>query len=45
MNIAEAPAKFLAADLFSDHPILFDQIVDNVMLMLVNPSGDGSNEE
>jgi len=33
------------ANLFAEHPIFFNQIIDDVVLMLVHPSGNGGDEE
>jgi hypothetical protein len=33
------------ANLFSKHPIFFNQVIDDEVLMLVHPSGNGRDEE
>jgi hypothetical protein len=33
------------ANLFSEHPIFFNQVIDDVVLMLVYPSGNRGDQE
>jgi len=37
--------QFAVSNLFSKNPILFDQVSDGTLLMLVQPSRNGSEDE
>ena len=40
-----AESKSLGSDLFSQHPVLFHQKFDDVLLMAVHPSSDGDDDK